>query len=115
LGFVWSLGFDYWDFLNRMIRVVLPFHLQKLAKIEGEVQLEVAAPVTQRSILDALEARYPVLRGTIRDHVTQKRRAFVRFFACEQDLSHDPPDTPLPDAIATGAESFVVLGAMAGG
>lgn len=98
-----------------MIRVVLPFHLQKLAKVEGEVQLEVAGPVTQRAILDALEARYPVLRGTIRDHVTQKRRAFVRFFACEQDLSHDPPDTPLPDAVATGAESFVVLGAMAGG
>jgi len=98
-----------------MVRVALPFHLQKLARIEGEVQLKVAAPVTQRSILDALEARYPVLRGTIRDHVTQKRRAFVRFFACEQDLSHDPPDTPLPDAIATGAESFVVLGAMAGG
>ena len=98
-----------------MIRVALPFHRQKLAKIEGEVQLEVAAPVTQRSILDALEARYPVLRGTIRDHATQKRRAFVRFFACEQDFSHDPPDTPLPDAIATGAESFVVLGAMAGG
>ena len=98
-----------------MIRVALPFHLQKLAKIEGEVQLEVAAPVTQRSILDALEARYPVLRGTIRDHVTQKRRAFVRFFACELDLSHDPPDTPLPEAIASGTESFVVLGAMAGG
>jgi sulfur-carrier protein len=98
-----------------MIRVVLPFHLQKLAKVDGEVQLEVPAPVTQRAILDALEARYPVLRGTIRDHVTKKRRAFVRFFACEQDLSHDPPDTPLPDAIATGAESFVVLGAMAGG
>jgi len=98
-----------------MIRVVLPFHLQKLAKVEGEVQLEVAAPVTQRSILDALETRYPVLRGTIRDHVTQKRRAFVRFFACEQDFSHDPPDTPLPDAVANGAESFVVLGAMAAG
>jgi len=98
-----------------MVRVALPFHLQKLAKVEGEVQLEVTPPVTQRSILDALEARYPVLRGTIRDHVTQKRRAFVRFFACEQDLSHDPPDVPLPDAIATGAESFVVLGAIAGG
>jgi molybdopterin synthase sulfur carrier subunit len=98
-----------------MIRVALPFHLQKLAKVEGEVQLDVGAPVTQRSILDALEARYPVLRGTIRDHVTQERRAFVRFFACQQDFSHDPPDTPLPDAIATGAESFVVLGAMAGG
>jgi sulfur-carrier protein len=98
-----------------MIRVALPFHLQKLAEVDGEVQLDLAGPVTQRAILDALEARYPVLRGTIRDHVTQKRRAFVRFFACEQDLSHDPPDNPLPDAIATGAESFVVLGAMAGG
>jgi len=98
-----------------MIRVVLPFHLRKLAQVDGEVQLDVAAPVTQRSVLDALEARYPVLRGTIRDHVTQKRRAFVRFFACEQDLSHDSPDTPLPDAVVTGSESFVVLGAMAGG
>ena len=98
-----------------MIRVVLPFHLRKLAQVDGEVQLDVAAPVTQRSVLDALEARYPVLRGTIRDHVTQKRRAFVRFFACEQDLSHDSPDTPLPDAVVTGNESFVVLGAMAGG
>jgi hypothetical protein len=98
-----------------MIRVVLPFHLRKLAHVDGEVQLEVEAPVTQRSVLDALEARYPVLRGTIRDHVTQKRRAFVRFFACEEDLSHDPPDTPLPNAIVTGAESFIVLGAMAGG
>ena len=98
-----------------MVRVALPFHLQKLARVEGEVQLEVPGLVTQRAILDALEERYPVLRGTIRDHVTQKRRALVRFFACEQDLSHDPPDTPLPDAVATGAESFVVLGAMAGG
>jgi hypothetical protein len=98
-----------------MIRVVLPFHLRKLAQVEGEVQVSVEGPVTQRSVLDALEVRYPVLRGTIRDHVTQKRRAFVRFFACEQDLSHDPPDTPLPDAVVTGNESFIVLGAMAGG
>jgi hypothetical protein len=98
-----------------MIRVALPFHLQKLAKVDGEVQLDVTGVVTQRSILDALETRYPMLRGTIRDHVTQKRRAFVRFFACEEDLSHELPDTPLPDAVATGAESFVVLGAMAGG
>ncbi|MEY2564079.1 MAG: sulfur-carrier protein [Verrucomicrobiota bacterium] len=98
-----------------MIRVALPFHLQKLAQVAGEVELEIRGAVTQRSILDALESRYPVLRGTIRDHVTQKRRAFVRFFACEQDLSHDPPDTPLPDAIASGAETFVILGAMAGG
>ena len=85
-----------------MIRVVLPFHLRKLARVDGEVQLDVEGPVTQRSVLDALEARYPMLRGTIRDHVTQKRRAFVRFFACEQDLSHESPDTPLPDAVATG-------------
>jgi molybdopterin synthase sulfur carrier subunit len=98
-----------------MIRVALPHHLRKLERVDGEVELEVEGPVTQRAILDALEARYPVLRGTIRDHVTQKRRAFVRFFACEQDLSHDSPDTPLPDAVATGVESFVVLGAMAGG
>jgi sulfur-carrier protein len=98
-----------------MIRVVLPHHLRKLARVDGEVQLDVEGPITQRTVLDVLEARYPVLRGTIRDHVTQERRAFVRFFACEQDLSHDPPDTPLPDAVATGAESFVVLGAMAGG
>lgn len=98
-----------------MIRVALPFHLQKLARVDGEVQLDIAGAVTQRSILDALEARYPMLRGTIRDHVTQQRRAFVRFFACEEDLSHELPDTPLPDAVATGAEAFVVLGAMAGG
>jgi len=98
-----------------VIRVALPFHLRKLAGVDGEVELEVKGPVTQGSILDALEARYPVLRGTIRDHVTKKRRAFVRFFACEQDFSHEPPDTPLPDAVASGAESFVILGAMAGG
>lgn len=98
-----------------MIRVALPFHLRKLAGVDGEVELEVKGPVTQGSILDALEARYPVLRGTIRDHVTKKRRAFVRFFACEQDFSHELPDTPLPDAVASGAESFVILGAMAGG
>jgi hypothetical protein len=98
-----------------MIRVELPFHLRKLARVEGEVQLEVEGAVTQRAILDALETRYPMLRGTIRDHVTQKRRPFVRFFACQQDLSHDPPDSPLPDAIANAAEPFVVVGAMAGG
>ena len=98
-----------------MIRVVLPVHLRTLARFGGEVQLHVEGQVTQRSVLDALEARYPMLRGTIRDHVTQKRRAFVRFFACEEDLSHELPDTPLPNAVATGAESFVVLGAMAGG
>ena len=98
-----------------MIRVVLPAHLRTLARVNGEVTFEVAGPVTQRSILDALEARYPMLRGTIRDHVTQKRRPFVRFFACEQDLSHEPPDTPLPEAVMSGAEPFLIVGAMAGG
>ena len=98
-----------------MIRVILPTHLQTLAHVDGEVELEVAGLVTQRAVLDALEARYPMLRGTIRDHVTHQRRAFVRFFACEQDLSHDPPDAPLPDAVALGAEPFMIVGAMAGG
>ena len=98
-----------------MIRVVLPTHLRTLARVDGEVQLDVEGPVTQRSVLDALEARYPMLRGTIRDHVTQQRRAFVRFFACEQDLSHESPDAPLPDAVVTGAEPFLIVGAMAGG
>jgi sulfur-carrier protein len=98
-----------------MIRVVLPAHLRTLAHVDGEVKLDVQGQVTQRSVLDALEAHYPVLRGTIRDHVTHQRRAFVRFFACEQDLSHEPPDAPLPDAVATEAEPFVVVGAMAGG
>ena len=98
-----------------MIRVVLPAHLRTLAKINGEVELEVKGPVTQRSVLDALEARYPVLQGTIRDHVTQQRRAFVRFFACQEDLSHESPDAVLPDAVASGAEPFLVVGAIAGG
>jgi sulfur-carrier protein len=98
-----------------MIRVVLPFHLRTLAHVEGEVELEVKGPVTQSSVLDALEARYPMLRGTIRDHVTHKRRAFVRFFACEEDLSHEPPDSPLPDAVASGAEPYLIIGAIAGG
>jgi molybdopterin synthase sulfur carrier subunit len=98
-----------------MIRVTLPAHLRTLAHIDGEVELPVNGPVTQRSILDALEASYPVLRGTIRDHRNGRRRAFVRFFACEQDLSHQPPDTPLPEAVATGAEPFLIVGAMAGG
>ena len=98
-----------------MIRVVLPAHLRTLARVDREVKLEVAGPVTQRSVLDALDARYPMLRGTIRDHATGKRRAFVRFFACELDLSHEPPDTPLPDPVALGAEPFLVVGAMAGG
>lgn len=98
-----------------MIRVVLPAHLRTLARVEGEVMLEVAGPVTQNSVLGALEARYPMLRGTMRDQDTQKRRAFVRFFACQQDLSHDSPDAPLPDPVAAGAEPFLVVGAMAGG
>jgi hypothetical protein len=98
-----------------MIRVVLPQHLRTLARVPEEVQLEVVPPATLRSVLDALEAGYPVLRGTIRGHGTQQRRPFVRFFACEQDLSHEPPDAPLPDAVAAGAEPFLVVGAMAGG
>ncbi len=98
-----------------MIRVVLPAHLRTLAQAGGEVQLEVTGQVTQRSVLDALEARYPVLRGTIRGHDGGPRRAFVRFFACEQDLSHEPPDAPLPEAVATGAEPYLIVGAMAGG
>ena len=98
-----------------MIRVVLPHHLRLLARVGAEVQLEVEAPATQRSTFDALEARYPMLRGTIRDHVTQKRRPFVRFFACEEDLSHEPPDAPLPDAVATGTEPLLIVGAIAGG
>jgi hypothetical protein len=97
------------------IRVVLPFHLRTLARVEGDVQLEVASPVTVRAVLDALEARYPVLRGTLRDHGTMKRRPFIRFFACKEDLSNDPPDTALPDAVVTGAEPFLIVGAMAGG
>ncbi|QYN31936.1 MoaD/ThiS family protein [Pseudonocardia sp. DSM 110487] len=97
------------------VRVKLPAHLRKLARVDGEVRLDVPAPVTQRSVLDALEARHPVLRGTIRDHDTRRRRAFVRFFACEQDLSHDEPDAPLPGEVATGKEPFLVVGAMAGG
>jgi len=98
-----------------MIRVVLPTHLRTLAHIDGEVQLEIEGQITQRSVLDALEARYPVLCGTIRNHVTKQRRPFMRFFACEQDLSLEPPDAPLPDAVASGAEPFLVIGAIAGG
>jgi hypothetical protein len=98
-----------------MIRVTLPPHLRKLSRVDGEVKLDVECQVTQRSVLDALEARYPMLRGTIRDHVTQKRRAFVRFFACGEDLSHESPDAPLPQAVATGAEPFMIVGAIAGG
>ncbi len=98
-----------------MIRVVLPQHLRNLAHVGKEVQLQVEGPVTQRSVLDALEANYPMLRGTIRDHITQKRRPFVRFFACGQDLSHEQLDAPLPDAIVNGVEPFMVIGAIAGG
>lgn len=98
-----------------MIRVVLPYHLRTLAHVDGEVQLEVASPVTVRSVLDALEARHPVLRGAVRDHVTFKRRPFVRFFACKEDLSLEPPETELPDEVANGTEPFLIVGAMAGG
>ena len=98
-----------------MIRIVLPAHLRTLAQVRGDVELEVEGPATQRSVLDALEARYPMLRGTIRDHDTQQRRPFLRFFACEEDLSHEPQDTPLPAAVASGAEPLVILGAIAGG
>jgi hypothetical protein len=98
-----------------VIRVVLPAHLRALARLSGEIEIEVAGHATQRTVLDAIEARYPMLRGTIRDHVTLQRRPFVRFFACERDLSHQSPDEPLPNAVATGAEPLLVVGAMAGG
>ena len=98
-----------------MVRIVLPPHLRNLAGVTGEVQLEVAGAVTQRSVLDALERQYPVLRGTIRDHVSLRRRAFIRFFACEDDLSHEPMDAPLPERVATGAEPYLIVGAIAGG
>jgi hypothetical protein len=98
-----------------MIRVVLPFHLKNLAGVGGEVELEVEGPATLQSVLDALEARYPMLRGTIRDHANQRRRAFLRFFACEQDLSLEPPETPLPEEVASGKEPFLIVGAIAGG
>ena len=98
-----------------MIRIVLPYHLRNLARVEGEVELDVAAPITLRAVLDALEGRYPALRGTIRDHGTLKRRPFIRFFACREDLSNEPADTALPDAVVAGAEPFLIVGAMAGG
>ncbi len=98
-----------------MIRVILPYHLRKLADVGSEIRLEVAAPVTQRTVLDALEARYPMLRGTIRDHATLNRRPYLRFFACEEDLSHEPPDADLPDEVAAGEEPFRIVGAIAGG
>ena len=100
---------------SNLIRLELPYHLRTLAKVGTEVTIEVEAPITQRSVLDALEARYPMLRGTIRDHVTQQRRAFLRFFACEEDLSHESPDAPLPDAVASGKEPLLIIGAIAGG
>jgi len=98
-----------------MIRVILPTHLRNLAHVGSEVTLEIEGPITQCAVLDALEARYPMLRGTIRDHVTLQRRAFLRFFACEEDLSHEPPDAPLPEAVASGKEPSIVIGAIAGG
>jgi molybdopterin converting factor small subunit len=98
-----------------MIRVLLPAHLRTLARVDDEVSLDVRPPITQRSVLDALEAQYPTLQGTIRDHVTLQRRPFLRFFACEQDLSHDPPDAPLPEAVRDGVEPFVIIGAISGG
>jgi sulfur-carrier protein len=101
--------------VTRVVRVVLPAHLKVLAKVDGEVQVEVAEPVTRAHVLDALEARFPMLSGTLRDQVSGQRRAFVRFFACEEDLSHEAADAPLPDAVATGAEPYLVIGAMAGG
>jgi molybdopterin synthase sulfur carrier subunit len=112
LGFaIWVIGI----FAMAMIRVVLPPDLRTLARVDGEVDLEVNTPVSQRSVLDALEAKYPMLRGTIRDHVTKLRRPMVRFFACGEDLSHESPDTPLPDAIVKGSEPFLIIGAIAGG
>ena len=98
-----------------MIRIVLPFHLRALARVEGEVTIKIEGPPTLRSVLDALEARYPVLSGTIRDHATKKRRSFLRFYACEKDLSHESPDTPLPEAVASGKEPLLIIGAIAGG
>jgi sulfur-carrier protein len=98
-----------------MVRVILPYHLRNLAHVGDEVTLEIAGPVTQRTVLDALEARYPMLRGAIREHETLKRRDFLRFFACQEDLSHEPPDAPLPEAVASGKEPFIVIGAIAGG
>jgi hypothetical protein len=98
-----------------MIRIILPFHLRTLAHVGSEVELEVEAPITQRSVLDALEARYPMLRGAIREHGTQQRRPFLRFFACEEDISHQSPDAPLPDAVISGKEPFIIIGAIAGG
>ena len=113
LEFLWRLDVGAWNF--SMIRVVLPFHLRTLARVEGEVQLEVASPITVRSVLDALEKNYPVLRGTIRDHDTFKRRPFIRFFACKEDVSLESPELPLPEEVVNGKEPFLIVGAMAGG
>ena len=110
-----SLKAECWSWNAHMIRVVLPYHLRNLARVDSEVELEIDGPATVRSVLDALESRYPVLRGTVRDHGTLKRRPFIRFFACKEDLSLDPPDTKLPDAVVSGTEPFVIVGAMAGG
>jgi hypothetical protein len=114
LNFVWSLGFEIWDF-EIMIRVVLPHHLRTLARVNDEVQLDLNGSATIRSVLDALEVKYPMLQGTIRDHGTLARRPMVRFFVCGEDLSHEPADRPLPEAIANGSEPFFVMGAIAGG
>ena len=125
-GWVWTASSDWHISITRiffknpgyefnMVRVLLPPHLRNLAQVRGDVELEVASPVTQRTVLDALEARYPMLRGTIRDHGTQLRRPFLRFFACEEDLSHESPDAPLPDTVAAGTEPLIILGAIAGG
>jgi molybdopterin synthase sulfur carrier subunit len=114
LEFVWNLGFGYWGF-DFMIRVVLPHHLRTLAHVGDEVHVDLNGSTTVRAIIDAIEEKYPMLRGTIRDHETQKRRPLVRFFACGEDISHDPLDTPLPDSIAKGTEPFFIMGAIAGG
>jgi molybdopterin synthase sulfur carrier subunit len=115
LGFTWDLGFGIWDFVFQMIRVVLPHHLRTLARVSDEVQLELNGSATVRSVLDVLEAKYPMLQGTIRDHGTLKRRPMVRFFVCGEDVSLDPADTVLPEAIAKGTEPFIIMGAIAGG
>jgi sulfur-carrier protein len=110
-----SLAVEFEHHRNAMIRVVLPFHLRNLARVDGEVEVDVASPVTVRAVLDALEVKYPTLRGTIRDHGTLKRRPFIRYFACKEDLSHEPPETVVPEAVVKGEEPFLVVGAMAGG
>jgi hypothetical protein len=115
LGFTWDLGFGIWDFGAAMIRLILPHHLRTLARVGDEVQLELKGPATIGSVLDALEKKYPMLQGTIRDHGTLKRRPMVRFFVCGEDLSLEPPEKPLPDAITNGSEPFFVMGAIAGG